>query len=60
MRWYNVSIGLVERLFVKQLMADLKGVRTRGWNSENSLVIVAIPLPTTENIRSSKGMHVLI
>ena len=45
---------------MQRLMVELKGVRTRGWNSERSLVFAAAVLPITENIRSSKGIRMRI
>ena len=51
MRWYGVLLGHIGRRFLKILMAELNGVRTRYWNYECPLVFAAIILPTTDNVQ---------
>ena len=42
------------------LTAELKGVRTRGWNSEIPFVFSAVIVPMKERCRSSKDIHTRI
>ena len=45
---------------MQRLMAETKGVRTRGWNYERPLVFAAVILPMTENVRPPKDIRTCI
>ena len=44
---YDAPRGCIMHHFVQQPTAELKGVQTRGWNSEHPLVFASIILPMT-------------
>ena len=60
MRWYDALLGYTGHLFVKKIMAELKGVRTRGWNYETPLRFAAVLIPISEKLQSSKDIHARI
>ena len=53
-------LGYTGHLFVKKIMAELKGVRTRGWNYETPLRFAAVLIPISEKLQSSKDIHARI
>ena len=48
---YDVPNGPVGRQFVVMLTAEMKGVRTRKWNSERPLIFPKVILVTTQGVR---------
>ena len=44
-KWYDKPQGCMGRRFVQWMMVEVKGVRTRVWNSERPFVFVDVVLP---------------
>ena len=54
---YQVPSGKVGRRFLTIFTQELRGVRTRRWNSERPLVFVAVTLQSTPGVRRSADIR---
>ena len=54
---YNVPNGMVGRLFVKELAAELSGVTGRRWNSERFIVFQAVILQRSGEVKKAKDIR---
>ena len=53
---YDVPSGAVGKRFVKKVAEELKGIRSRKWNSERFLILQVVILQCTKDVKRSRDV----